>query len=115
MTSAPSLIQISKLRPIGDATIVTADGLRGIGGGSMPTFMDVHEGMHVTPQQLAEAHKKDLEAQKGTGVEYVRYWLDSKAGKVFCLAKGPNKEAVAAVHTKAGHPANELYEVSEGQ
>ncbi len=45
----------------------------------------------------------------------MRYWLDSKAGKVFCLAKGPNKEAVAAVHTKAGHPANELYEVSEGQ
>jgi hypothetical protein len=81
----------------------------------MPTFMDVHEGMHVTPEQLAEAHKKDLEAQKGTGVEYTRYWLDSKAGKVFCLAKGPNKEAVAAVHKKAGHPANELYEVSEGR
>ncbi|TMD40763.1 MAG: DUF4242 domain-containing protein [Chloroflexi bacterium] len=38
-----------------------------------------------------------------------------KAGKVFCLAKGPNKEAVAAVHQKAGHPANELYEVNEGQ
>jgi hypothetical protein len=73
----------------------------------MPTFMDVHEGMHVTPQQLVEAHKKDLEAQKGTGVEYVRYWLDSKAGKVFCLATGPNKEAVAAVHKTAGHPANE--------
>jgi hypothetical protein len=80
----------------------------------MPTYMDVHEGMHVTPQQLAEAHQKDVEAQKGTGVEYVRYWLDSKAGKVFCLAKGPNKEAVAAVHSKAGHPASELYEVTEG-
>jgi len=39
----------------------------------VPTFMDVHEGMHVTPQQLADAHKKDLEAQKGTGVEDVRY------------------------------------------
>lgn len=80
----------------------------------MPTYMDVHEGMHVTPQQLAEAHQMDVEAQKGTGVEYVRYWLDSKAGKVFCLAKGPSKEAVEAVHRKAGHPANELYEVTEG-
>ena len=56
----------------------------------------------------------DLEVQKGTGVEYVRYWLDSKAGKVFCLAKGPNKEAVEAVHAKAGHPATEVYEVTEG-
>ena len=80
----------------------------------MPTYMDVHEGMHVTLQQLMETHKKDVEAQKGTGVEYVRYWLDSKAGKVFCLAKGPSKEAVEAVHRTAGHPANELYEVSEG-
>jgi Protein of unknown function (DUF4242) len=80
----------------------------------MPTYMDVHEGMHVTPEQLKEAHQMDVEAQKGTGVEYVRYWLDSKAGKVFCLAKGPSKEAVAAVHSKAGHPANELYEVTEG-
>src|SRR2546423_9253261 len=80
----------------------------------MPTYMDVHEGMHVTLQQLMEAHKKDVEAQKGTGVEYVRYWLDSKAGKGFCLAKGPNKEAVEAVHSTGGHPANELYEVSGG-
>ena len=80
----------------------------------MPTYMDVHEGMHVTPQQLADAHKQDLEAQKGTGVEFVRYWLDSKAGKGFCLAKGPNREAVAAVHLKAGHPAKEMYEVTEG-
>jgi hypothetical protein len=45
----------------------------------------------------------------------VRYWLDSTAGKVFCLATGQNKEAVAAVHRKAGHPATELYEVTEGK
>jgi hypothetical protein len=45
----------------------------------------------------------------------VRYWLDAKAGKVFCLAKGPNKEAVEAVHRKAGHPAKEVYEVTEGR
>src|SRR3989442_4967884 len=81
----------------------------------MPTFMDVHEGMHVTPEQLAEAHNRDLEAQKGTGVEYVRYWLDSKAGKGFCLATGPSKEAVAAVHKTAGHPANEVYQAIQGR
>src|SRR2546430_17451460 len=80
----------------------------------MPTYMDVHEGMHVTLQQLMEAHKKDVEAQKGTGVEYVRYWLDSKAGKGVCLAKGPSKEAVEAVHRTAGHPANEGYQGSAG-
>jgi hypothetical protein len=35
----------------------------------MPTFMDVHEGMHVSTEQLAAAHQKDIEAQKGTKVE----------------------------------------------
>ena len=70
---------------------------------------------HVRGWEVHLYGAKDVEAQRGTGVEYVRYWLDSKAGKVFCLAKGPNKEAVAAVHQKAGHPANELYEVNEGQ
>src|SRR5256885_15844309 len=79
----------------------------------MPTYMDVHEGMHVTLEQRMEAHKKDVEAQKGTGVEYVRYWLDSKAGKVVCLAKGPNKEAVEAGPPTAGPPANERYEGRE--
>src|SRR2546430_1680084 len=82
------------------------------GGEFMPTFMDVQDGMHVALKKLRGANKKDLEAQKGTGVEYVLYGLDSRAGKVFCLAKGPNKGAVAAVHMRGGLPATELYEVS---
>ena len=81
----------------------------------MPTYMDVHEGMHVTLQQLMEAHKKDVEAQKGTGVEYVRYWLDSKAGKVFCLLQAPDAETAARVHREAhGLVADHIYEVDQG-
>jgi hypothetical protein len=30
---------------------------------------------------------------------------------VFCLSTGPSKEAVRRVHEKAGHPADEIYEL----
>ncbi|TMJ94390.1 MAG: DUF4242 domain-containing protein, partial [Actinobacteria bacterium] len=46
---------------------------------------------------------------------YVRYWVDEKQGKVFCLVEAPNPEAAASVHREAhGLVADEIYEVSEG-
>jgi hypothetical protein len=78
----------------------------------MALFMDVHSDMKgVTQDQLREAHRKDLEVEKGKGVHFIKAWADPKTGKVFCLAEGPNKEAVMAVHKEAGHPTNEVYEV----
>ncbi|HXG27047.1 MAG TPA: SCO4226 family nickel-binding protein [Candidatus Binatia bacterium] len=79
----------------------------------MATFMDVHNGFFdVTAEQLAEAHRRDLAIQDEEGVVYERAWLDPEAGKVFCLATGPSKEAVMRIHERAGHPTPEVYEVS---
>jgi hypothetical protein len=44
-------------------------------------------------------------------VHFERAWLDPVSGKAFCLSTGPSKEAVMRVHERAGHPANEVYEV----
>jgi hypothetical protein len=78
----------------------------------MARFMDVHNGMKgITAAQLEEAHRKDLELEQGTGVHFEKAWADPASGKVFCLCSGPNKEAVADVHKRAGHPADEIYEV----
>jgi Nickel responsive protein SCO4226-like len=78
----------------------------------MAKFMDVHSGFFgVTAQQLAEAHQRDLDIQDGEGVVYERAWLDPDAGKVFCLATGPSREAVMRIHERAGHPTPEVYEV----
>jgi hypothetical protein len=78
----------------------------------MARFMDVHSGFFgVTAQQLAEAHQRDLEIQDDEGVTYEQAWLDPEAGKVFCLATGPSKEAVMRIHERAGHPTPEVYEV----
>jgi hypothetical protein len=78
----------------------------------MAKFMDVHDGFFgVTAQQLAEAHQRDLDIEAQEGVHYEHAWLDPEAGKVFCLATGPSKEAVMRVHERAGHPTPQVYEV----
>lgn len=76
-------------------------------------FMDVHNGFFgVTAQQLAEAHQADLDIEGEEGVHYEHAWLDPTSGKVFCLATGPSAEAVRRVHERAGHPADEIYEIT---
>ena len=82
----------------------------------MPLFMDVHsieEG--VSESDVAGAHTKDLETQDKHGVNYKSYWVDEKAGKIFCLVEAPNAEAAHTVHREAhGLVAQEIYEVHEG-
>ena len=78
----------------------------------MATFMDVHSGFFgVTAEQLAEAHARDLAIEKDEDVHFERAWLDPSSGKVFCLATGPNREAVMRIHQRAGHPTSEVYEL----
>ena len=79
----------------------------------MATFMDVHSGFFgVTAAQLKEAHERDLAIELDEGVHFERAWLDPDAGKVFCLATGPSREAVLRIHERAGHPTSEIYELS---
>ncbi|MCI0345492.1 MAG: SCO4226 family nickel-binding protein [Chloroflexi bacterium] len=79
----------------------------------MARFMDVHNGfVGVTAAQLKEAHERDLAIQGDESVVYERAWLDPIAGKVFCLATGPSREAVVRIHERAGHPTPEVYEVT---
>jgi leucyl aminopeptidase (aminopeptidase T) len=82
----------------------------------MPRYMDVHKKVPgVTKEAVAAAHAKDLKVQKKYGVDYVKYWVDEKSEKVFCLVDAPNPEAAARVHKEAhGLVADEIFEVSEG-
>ena len=79
----------------------------------MAHFMDIHDGfVGVTKDQLAEAHDADLAVEAEEGVHFERAWLDPESGKVFCLSTGPDKEAVMRVHEKAGHPTEQVYELT---
>ena len=78
----------------------------------MPLYMDIHELPGITPEQLASAHAADLQTQQKYGVEYQKYWVNHKCGKVFCLMDAPNPQAAAQVHREAhGFLAEKIVEV----
>ena len=81
----------------------------------MALFMDVHnlEG-GVSVEDVASAHKADLETQGKYGVSYLRYWVDESAGRIFCLVEADDAESANTVHREAhGLVADEIYPVSE--
>jgi class 3 adenylate cyclase len=75
--------------------------------------MDIHnlpEG--ASAEDVAKAHAKDVETQQKYGVEYQKYWVNEKTGKVFCLVNAPNAEAAKCVHREAhGLLAEKIIEV----
>ena len=82
----------------------------------MALFMDIHTidgGVGI--DDVAKAHQADLAAQAGHHVQYLRYWVDESAGKIFCLVDAPDAEAANTVHREAhGLVAQEIYPVHEG-
>lgn len=84
----------------------------------MPLFMDVHESLPegATATDVANAHEADLKTQEEYGVKYIRYWVDEKKGKVFCLVEAPSADAAITVHREAhGLVADKIFEVTEGE
>lgn len=82
----------------------------------MPLFLDVHTmNDPVSLDDVAKAHLADLQTQGEHDVNYLRYWVDEGARKIFCLVEAPNAEAANTVHREAhGLVADEIYEVKEG-
>ena len=79
----------------------------------MPMYMDIHDLPGVTAADVAKAHVKDMQVQGRHGVEYHKYWVNAKQGKVFCLCTAPNAEAADAVHREAhGLAAARIVEVT---
>lgn len=79
----------------------------------MALFMDVHTSMAgVTTEALAAAHQADLDIQGDEGVSFQQAWADPKSGHVFCLSDAPSAEAVQRIHERAGHPADEIHEIT---
>jgi class 3 adenylate cyclase len=79
----------------------------------MPLYMDIHT---IDPdtkwEDLAGAHKMDVELQGGYDVDYLKYWFNKERGKLFCLCEAPSAEAAVCVHRDAhGLLAEKLIEV----
>jgi class 3 adenylate cyclase len=67
----------------------------------MPMYIDRHDAPGVSPQALADAHAADVGVEERHGVRYHTYWFDPENGSIFCLAEGPSKDAVEAVHRES--------------
>lgn len=82
----------------------------------MPLYMDVHNiAGGVALDDVAKAHMADLQTQGMHDVRYLRYWVDERQGKVFCLVEAPSADATATVHREAhGLVAADVFQVQEG-
>ena len=83
----------------------------------MALFMDSHaiEG-GVKASDVANAHQLDVQTQEKYGVRYLRYWVDEKEGKIFCLVDAPDADAAIRVHREAhGLVAQSISPVIEGE
>ncbi len=78
----------------------------------MPIYMDVHIVPGVKALDVAHAHHLDLANQEEFACKCMTYWVDEVKESIFCLIEAPNKEAVAAMHSKAhGLIPNRIIEV----
>ena len=78
----------------------------------MPIFMDRHDMRGATAENVAEAHRKDLEIQDKYGVKYMTYWYDAERCTGFCLVDAPDAATAARVHREAhGEIASDIIAV----
>lgn len=81
----------------------------------MPLFMDFHKIENITVDDVISAHIADLSIQKKYGVKYHQFWVNQKAGTVFCLMEGPDEKTCELVHQMAhGNVACAITEVETG-
>ena len=45
------------------------------------------------------------------GIRWIYSFLAADKKKTYCLYEAPSAEAVQRIHERAGHPADEIYEV----
>ena len=81
----------------------------------MTLYMDIHsKAQGATAQAVADAHLMDVQVQAKYGVQYLTYWFNEDAGRIFCLCEAPDKQAAENVHREAhGLLADQLIEVQQ--
>ncbi|MTI89445.1 MAG: DUF4242 domain-containing protein [Balneolaceae bacterium] len=84
----------------------------------MPLYMDIHtvDSDTFSVEDVVKAHMEDLAIQERFGVTQLKYWVNVDAKTLFCLMRGPNKEACNEVHKQShGNTACNIIEVSDDE
>ncbi|HET9730434.1 MAG TPA: nickel-binding protein [Acidimicrobiia bacterium] len=75
-------------------------------------YLDRHDAVDGTAEDIAAAHQADLALEEKYGVHYHTYWFDPEQHTVFCLATGPDKDSVDRVHKEShGLAAQNIIEI----
>src|ERR1700750_3151260 len=80
-------------------------------------FLDVH---HLGPgkvkyEDVAKAHAKDLATEGKYGVEFIKFWVDTANGTVYCLASAYDTASIIHTHAKAhGLLPDQIFTVTAG-
>jgi hypothetical protein len=80
-------------------------------------YIDVHylEPGKVTYAAVAAAHQKDLAVEDKYGVKFIKFWVDSAGGKVYCLSEAPDTMAIRKTHGEAhGLLPGNIFLVTDG-
>jgi uncharacterized protein DUF4242 len=80
-------------------------------------YIDVHEvgPGKLTAEGVAAAHAKDLATEKKYGVDFIKYWVDTVRGEVYCLSMATDSNAIVKTHAEAhGLLPAHIYQVNEG-
>jgi hypothetical protein len=80
-------------------------------------FIDVHHlgPGKITYEAVAQAHAKDLVSEGKYGVQFIRYWVDTAKGTVYCLASAFDTESIVKTHADAhGLLPDYIYAVTGG-
>jgi class 3 adenylate cyclase len=67
----------------------------------VPIFMDRHDLRGAKAEDVAEAHRRDVDIQDRHGVKYMAYWFDENNGAAFCLVHAPDPATAERVHREA--------------
>src|SRR6478752_1356240 len=67
----------------------------------MPIYMDRHDLRGMKADDVAKAHRRDVDIQDRYGVKYMAYWFDETSGADFCLVHAPDPATAERVHRGA--------------
>jgi hypothetical protein len=80
-------------------------------------FIDVHdmEPGKVKFEDVAKAHAKDLSVQDKYDMQFLKYWVDEKRGKIYCLSTAADSATIAHTHQEAhGLLPSSVHMVTDG-
>ena len=84
---------------------------------ALSLYIDVHDLQpgKVTYADVMAAHQKDLATEGKYGVNFIKFWIDEQAGKVYCLSTAKDTNSIINTHREAhGLVPSAIYKVSSG-